>query len=373
MGRKIRMSCCWTILFGCLGSAVPASGADRPADEILKALDAVKLPAIDRARVSDPSYRQQLQREMEEVSRKRDSLILELYRTDLNHDKLPFLMAERWDRIPLDGPARTVRDTEVKSVLEHATNPQLRTEATFARSLGRVFDSRSTGHPDVAAVDEFIKVAPKDPRGVQLLFICTRLTADAEARSAIEDRITKDFPDSKHASSILGMRRKTRAIGKPFELEFTEALTGAPISMKNLKGKVVVLDFWATWCGPCVEDMPRLKKLYAKYHDRGVEFVGISLDQPKEEGGLDRLKKFVKDNKMPWPQYYQGNGWESRVFAVVGYRCDSRDVRHRPGRNPLLDNRAQRPRVHHSRGAEEVRGIPNQERVRRPGDRILSD
>ena len=71
MGRKIRMSCCWTILFGCLGSAVPASGADRPADEILKALDAVKLPAIDRARVSDPSYRQQLQRERQEVSAKR--------------------------------------------------------------------------------------------------------------------------------------------------------------------------------------------------------------------------------------------------------------------------------------------------------------
>jgi hypothetical protein len=61
-----------------------------------------------------------------------------------------------------------------------------------------------------------------------------------------------------------------------------------------------------------------MKELYAKYHDQGVEFIGVSLDQPKEQGGLDALKKFVKENRIPWPQYYQGNGWQSEFSKSWG-------------------------------------------------------
>ena len=55
--------------------------------------------------------------------------------------------------------------------------------------------------------------------------------------------------------------------------------------MKNLKGKVVVVDFWATWCGPCVAEMPHMKQLYAEYHDKGVEFIGsASINRRSREG-----------------------------------------------------------------------------------------
>ena len=73
----------------------------------------------------------------------------------------------------------------------------------------------------------------------------------------------------------------------------------------------VIVDFWATWCGPCVAELPAMKKLYEKFHGQGVEFLGVSLDQPKDQGGLDALKKFVKEREIRWPQYYQGKGWES--------------------------------------------------------------
>ena len=61
-----------------------------------------------------------------------------------------------------------------------------------------------------------------------------------------------------------------------------------------------------------------MKELYAKYKDKGVEFIGVSLDQPKEEGGLDKLKKFVAEEKIAWPQYYQGKGWESEFSMSWG-------------------------------------------------------
>jgi thiol-disulfide isomerase/thioredoxin len=124
-------------------------------------------------------------------------------------------------------------------------------------------------------------------------------------------RLEKDYPDSPAVKGLAGERKQREAVGKPFAIEFTEATKGTQISMAGLKGKVVVIDFWATWCGPCIAEMPKMKKLYAEYKDKGVEFIGVSLDAPKEEGGLDKLKKYVADNQIEWPQYYQGNGWES--------------------------------------------------------------
>src|SRR5262249_46403786 len=65
-------------------------------------------------------------------------------------------------------------------------------------------------------------------------------------------------------------------------------------------------------------EMPTMKKLYAKYRDKGVEFIGVSLDHPKDEGGLDSLRKFVKENGIEWPQYYQGNFWSSAFSSSWG-------------------------------------------------------
>ncbi len=94
---------------------------------------------------------------------------------------------------------------------------------------------------------------------------------------------------------------------KPLDLKFT-AVDGSTVDVTRLRGKVVMLDFWATWCGPCVMSMPNVIGTYKKLHEKGFEIVGISLDRDK-----DKLLKFTKDREMTWPQYFDGKAWESDI------------------------------------------------------------
>jgi thiol-disulfide isomerase/thioredoxin len=96
-------------------------------------------------------------------------------------------------------------------------------------------------------------------------------------------------------------------------------LDGKTISFpSDYKGKVVMLDFWATWCGPCRAELPGLIKTYEKYHDKGFDIVGISLDQDKQQ---EKVEAFLKANNMTWVQVYDGKYWKAEVAQM--YSVDS--------------------------------------------------
>ncbi|MEI8314715.1 MAG: TlpA disulfide reductase family protein [Verrucomicrobiota bacterium] len=102
---------------------------------------------------------------------------------------------------------------------------------------------------------------------------------------------------------------------KPPTIKFT-AVDGTKFDLAQWRGKVVLVDFWATWCPPCRREVPTLVAAYRKLHDKGFEVVGISLDQSKEQ-----LMVFTKNNGMPWPQYFDGKGWENELstrFHIEG-------------------------------------------------------
>ena len=169
-----------------------------------------------------------------------------------------------------------------------------------------------------AIAQEFIAEFPRHEDAPKMLLWLARTTSDERKATPLYRRIVEQYPNTSFAESASQQLRQIDAIGKPFSLSFKDAITGKQVSVAELKGKIVAIDFWSTRCGPCVAEMPKLKTLYAKYKDQGVEFIGVSLDQPEGEGGLAQLRQCVEKIQIPWPQYFQGNGWESEFSSAWG-------------------------------------------------------
>lgn len=161
-----------------------------------------------------------------------------------------------------------------------------------------------------------IKEYPAADRPREMLLNLAANSADEQARKIATELLQSSLSDT-NKQIAEGILRRLDATGKPLDIQFT-AVDGRPVDLRQMKGKVILLDFWATWCGPCVEEIPNVRAAYEKLHDQGFEVVGISFDI-SSGGGAIKFKRFLKENDMPWPQYFDGKDWNNQFglkFAI---------------------------------------------------------
>ncbi|RYG35723.1 TlpA family protein disulfide reductase, partial [bacterium] len=103
-------------------------------------------------------------------------------------------------------------------------------------------------------------------------------------------------------------------------LKFTATtMSGKSVAFPtSYRGKVVLVDFWATWCGPCMREVPNLAKVYGKYKAKGFEVLGVSLDEPDSTA---KIKTVAEKNGMTWEQVYDGKGWQAAVAQQYGIKA----------------------------------------------------
>ncbi|PQO40192.1 TlpA family protein disulfide reductase [Blastopirellula marina] len=141
--------------------------------------------------------------------------------------------------------------------------------------------------------------------GIALLANAIELNADSE-----------DPAIQKALASVEGLHRRLTIVGKPLELSGT-MLDGSELDWSAYRGKVVLVDFFATWCGPCRAEMPHVLEMYEKYKDQGFEVLGISLDDSKENA-----ESYITEMKLPWktmlPVDEAERGWKHPLVTYLG-------------------------------------------------------
>ena len=298
-----------------------AQASDKSASDILAEIDAIRDamptakndPQLMAKLRDDPAAREDLRSRQLAAQQRVDELTWSLYTKYPDNERLPKLLRSRWMYRMRTQASTDETLAEIDRVLAEAKNPRLVVDVAFLRAeatLRKYHGRPATEFVDhsMPSIESAIARAPKDVRGAALLYAIMTESKDLPEQKTTEvgDRILRDYPDTSIAALVRKSRIPKATLGKALTLDFKDAIGGSDVSLAAMRGRVVVIDFWATWCVPCVSEMPKLKDLYSKYHDQGVEFVGINLDRSPKEGGLDRLRKFVADNMIPWPQHYQG-------------------------------------------------------------------
>jgi peroxiredoxin len=191
------------------------------------------------------------------------------------------------------------------------------TESALADDLGQ-FDALLVEHK-----------GEKTDAVAEILFVKATIYAEVFQNTAKADELIKQLKTEFQGTQLvaaLAQQEAAAAAAKKMQAslvagtkfpDFNEKdVDGKPLSIASYKGKVVLIDFWATWCGPCVAELPNVLKTYKKHHSEGFEIIGVSLDEDQQ-----KLSAFTKKMNMPWPQFFDGQGWSNKLAVKYGIQA----------------------------------------------------
>ena len=216
-------------------------------------------------------------------------------------------------------------DAESIDMLEKRANGKESAQWKATLLLAKWWQANKDADAQGKILDDLEKLAKANSKDEQLAPIVAmfpeQAAANDELRTRAENIVINDLKSqaAQDLAQGLAAAAKLRSLtGKPLTLEGA-TINGDKFSTADWKGKVILVDFWATWCGPCLQELPRVKKAYADFHKDGLEIIGVSCDRKGEA-----LKQFLTQNPdMPWPQLFDSTakgGWHplAESYGITG-------------------------------------------------------
>lgn len=159
----------------------------------------------------------------------------------------------------------------------------------------------------------FVQKYPRSPLSADAMFQLANIDdylGDVEAAAAVYRKIVDQFPDAPLTPRAKGAVIRLTSVGKPIPFQGT-TIAGKSFSLSQLKGKTVLIQYWATWCEPCKADFAELRRLHERYSKDGFEIVSVSLDETREP-----VAEYLQQNRLPWTHLFAEGGLESSPLAA---------------------------------------------------------